>query len=294
MGFCQDKQGCLRALDEVGDLGLAELYMLRYLEYRDWTELLWFLAKSHQLEALDSLTLGQLPWPITRLNHWQELELSLAGESSLLGGAGLILADTLELTMSAKVAEYLVGLKAADTEIYLFSSLKTELTAETRKILKKAGLSVMSVKSQKTDLLEVAKLYANVLGMQIPVSKLELLAATLGTPGEIMNFLDIYDLAGDFRGDLWNFESSMTPLYMMSLKFPSRRSDVSRWADQVGSQEYQLGISLIYTKLAAWPKDIGIKWRRSVILTDAMMKSGGYVDPGVRWKMLLWKMGFDS
>lgn len=282
--------------------------MITYIEFSDYSLFLEYICqKLCQKLSVPLLPVlinpSKLPCTKIRLQNWNQLEQNLSGGdffqdtnpdnlSNDSTSTSTFVIDLDELEINKNTISYLTN-PSLDTSlsIYLYSSTNDTLDADTKKLLKKANIDLESFKKPNPDTIQkIASEHCKNLNLSISTSKLNTLCSQSLSYYEILNNLEFLELAQDQDSAFESMLKHEKPaLFMQGLNLNNLPKDINNWYKNVGEDDLQLALSLIYTKLEKPNTDISKKLLQNLIQTDQKIKTSSRVGAMTWYKLFLWK-----
>ena len=164
----------------------------------------------------------------------------------------------------------------ADKENIILTRIENELNIDDKKILKKVGIEVLSLKKVDTEIVtSIYSQYAKVLALDITTTQIAKLAQQTNNYFEIIDNLDFIVLSGETKTA---FESLIVEqdleLYKRTFSVNNLAREAKIWYKAVSDEgELQLALSLIFTKLSKQNSPIAKEVQKSLIELDKRIKN---------------------
>ena len=262
----------------------------------EFTELSLALAEIAGRSGLDILNTLNDSYLIQRqkVDSVTELMEILNSEESLFEtetNSSPILVDILNIDLTAKLVD-VISKANPETPVYIHSSINETYDADTKKILKKNNLEVVTLKKPNPEISkQIAIQYSTELELKASPKKIEDLATQCVSYFEIIDSLDFLSLSNNQNEAL---DSMLKPfklqLFMRGFNPNSlSQKEIQPWVNDVDEGELQLALSLIFTKLSKMDSALSKRLLQELILTDQRIKTRAKISPLVWYRLFLYK-----
>jgi hypothetical protein len=264
-----------------------------FFEFSELSLALGEISKRHNIDLLKVLTSPNII-ERQKVNSVSELLEILNSEESLFESmetGRIVLVDILDIDLNPKLIE---SIAKTPTENYIFvhSSTAETFDADTKKLLKKNDLEIVTLKKVDPEVIKhLARDYSTNLGIKASAKKVEDLATQCISYFEIIDSLDFIVLADDQNSAI---DSMLKPfklqLFMRGFN-PNSLSikEIRPWVKDVDEGELQLALSLIFTKLSKLDSPLSKKLLQELILTDQRIKTRAKISPLIWYRLFLYK-----
>ena len=270
--------------------------MISYLEFANYSQLEEFLAQKIGFDWLDFYLQKNKPFQKNKISGWQELQSLLNSENMLfeseLAENQNFLVNIQDLTIDKYSTAFLKEQDSKDLNLFLYSLEKEKLLAEEKKILKKDKIEYQKISKSDSKLrLQIANNYHQKLDLNFSPDFLNQIVQITNSFQEIVDILDFLELSEmDEKTAKEYFKAPDLPIFMTSFATNNLERDTLKWYQKIeSSDDIQLGLSLLMTKLNKQNNKTANKIKKMIIETDQKIKTTAKVDPMVWWKLLLWK-----
>jgi hypothetical protein len=270
--------------------------MISYLEFANYSQLEEFLAQKIGFDWLDFYLQKNKPFQKNKISGWQELQSLLNSENMLfeseLAENQNFLVNIQDLTIDKYSTAFLKEQDSKDLNLFLYSLEKEKLLAEEKKILKKDKIEYQKISKSDSKLrLQIANNYHQKLDLNFSPDFLNQIVQITNSFQEIVDILDFLELSEmDEKTAKEYFKAPELPIFMTSFATNNLERDTLKWYQKIeSSDDIQLGLSLLMTKLNKQNNKTANKIKKMIIETDQKIKTTAKVDPMVWWKLLLWK-----
>jgi hypothetical protein len=270
--------------------------MISYLEFANYSQLEEFLAQKIDFDWLDFYLQKNKPFQKNKISGWQELQSLLNTENMLFEsefvGNQNFLVNIQDLIIDKYATAFLKDQDSKDLNLFLYSLEKEKLLAEEKKILKKDKIEYQKIgKSDSKLRLQIANNYHQKLDLNFSHDFLNQIVQITNSFQEIVDILDFLELSEiDEKTAKEYFKAPDLPIFMTSFATNNLERDTLKWYQKIeSSDDIQLGLSLLMTKLNKQNNKTANKIKKLIINTDQKIKTAAKVDPMVWWKLLLWK-----
>ncbi|MEM1311927.1 MAG: hypothetical protein AAGF07_00485 [Patescibacteria group bacterium] len=269
--------------------------MFWFAEFVEFSLFRVFLAEENNEDVLTTLI-------NSRLKFIRLIPVSIADlRQALLEGEGLFekessksyIVDTKNLNLDPKAINYLSELNNdfPEHKLYFFSSSQQSFTADLKRKWQNSGFDYISLKKPDTVLMyKLAKKYIAKLGLQLEDKQLDLILKQSQHYSEIIDNLDFISLADDKVLALKSLlKQDSLPIFMIGFDPLKLDQQINKWYQQIGENEVQLALSLIFSKLNKSSNEIAQSLIRKLILIDQKMKTQSKVEILTWYKLFLWQ-----
>lgn len=196
----------------------------------------------------------------------------------------------LENQQMRKKFEQFVSIKQELNQFIYSNNLKFTINAEFKKTLKMLNVEVVSLKKMNpATALLIALAYRNKKQILISQQDIEQVVNSSFSYIEIIDKLDFLSNCPSVKEGLNSLLPDNNPALFM-LGFDLEKPKYENWLKLVTKDEYQLSLSLIFTKLLKLEdsKEVSL-WKKRVINLDKAFKSGDKMTGENMWKLFLWQ-----
>ena len=273
--------------------------MTIYVEFTDYSIFLEYICEKLQIPFLPVLiSPSSLSSQKLRLQNWNQLEQNLSGsgffQDDLTDSKTVFMVDLDELEINKNTINYIIASNSnLGVDVYLYSSVNESLDADTKKLFKKANISIESLKKiNPITAQKIALEYASQLQLPISSIKLNTLSSQALSYYEIINDLEFLELVGSQNSDS---DINLAITQMIKHEKPAlyiqnfTKNDINNWYKNVTADDLQLALSLIYTKLEKINTTTSKKTLQNLIQTDQKIKTNNKVGAMTWYKLFLWK-----
>jgi hypothetical protein len=268
--------------------------MFRFVEYSDSSILKIYLAQELDMDLIQVLQSPILPVQKEILENWSDFSELFRRGGDLFGQEKyeILMIDIGNLKLDLKVTDELKKLADSDPNknLIFYNSWDNALNSEEKKAWQKSGLEYKVLKKDPKIMQNIALEYAKKLDLDIENTSLLKLAGQAQNYAQIMDNLDFIDLAGDGKKalDLLLVEEKM-PIFMYGFDPAKTQVQAKKWYTEIGTDDLQLGLSLIFGKLDKNGTPAAQNLAKKLILTDLKIKSAGKVEPLTWFRLFLWE-----
>jgi len=261
--------------------------MLTYLEVSDFSFLAQYICATENLNFFDYLTNSNLKIEKYNPTTWQDVDNLSQIENNLFEESDLkpCLIDLGILVIDEQNLGILEKLKPLDTNYYFYTTEDKKLTAETKKLLKKIDVEYLNFKSlDKNVAASLVQKYLDYRKVEIHKLNLNPIIDQSLNYQELVDNLDFIFLAKDKHQEAINslLKEEQLPIFMYGFRTTNLASDVSRWLQRISSDDLQLHLSLIFTKLDKQKNTTSKLLQQELINTDQRIKNISKID-GQTW-----------
>jgi hypothetical protein len=269
--------------------------MIFFLEFENYSYLTEFISQKEKANLLDLIISRDNNFSFLqtyKLQDWSELKNIISKNEELfeknLNQEKSYLFDIQSLNFDKIVLAYLQEICPINQNIYFYSIEKTSLTLQEKKLWQKIGFNYENLKQNKELNASLAKEYIQKLQLNIDFKDLQKIIQNSSSCQEIIDNIDYINLANDVDLAIKSLQKiDSKPIFMLPFDLKNLEDHSQIWLKSVNSENLQLALSLINTKLSN--QKLSSELRKELILTDQKIKTFGRVE-GVVWlKLFLWK-----
>ncbi len=253
------------------------------------------MAQDLGLDVVDTLILSGLPLEKKLPDSWPDLNNILSEGSGLFDetSTNQYIIDIQSLVIDTKSIILLEQLaqKLPDFRIYFYSSTENSLGSDAKKLWLKAEFEYTVLKSKDAGLVEqIADRYSSKIGLTLEQSELTTIIKQSQNYSELIDNLDFVSLAGDKKEAIKSLISEeKVPIFVLGFDPAKLETQVKRWYTEIGEDEIQLALSLIFGKLDKNKTGEAKELIKKLILTDQKIKTRSKVSPLVWYRLMLWE-----
>jgi hypothetical protein len=274
--------------------------MIFFLEFENYSYLTEFISQKEKVDLLNLLLskVSNFSFLQThKLQDWSELKNIISKNEELfeknLNQENSFLFDIQSLNIDKVVTNYLQEISSNKQNIYLYSIEKTSLALQEKKLWQKVGFNYENLKQNKELNAKLAKEYTQKLQLNIDFQDLQKIIQNSSSCQEIIDNIDYVSLANDLDLAIKSLQKiDSKPIFMLPFDLKNLQNHSQIWLKNVNSENLQLALSLINTKLSN--QKLSSKLRRELILTDQKIKTFSRVEGLIWFKLFLWKAQNDS
>lgn len=258
--------------------------MIIYLEYKSIEDVYHYIISKHNFDPSSMFGLSRVV-DKSNLVEWGDIN-QLGSDSIFDDTNNPQLVDISNLNISTKIKSINTQ---TSTEIYLYSPDKRKLPAAEKKLLEKAGFDYIKVPTLNTqEVNKYIETFSTKLNTKPTQATIDQVSQITDSLLGICNYLEIISTIGNQNQYLSAIkESTPEPLFKQYIN-PGNKKNVKIWYDQLNSDEIQLNISLLHTKLS---KNYNNKpYIKKLIELDKNIKTHSTTKPAQWYKYFLWQL----
>jgi hypothetical protein len=191
-----------------------------------------------------------------------------------------------------KVLETIVSKLSQNSQNFFLYSTKDsfKVNIDFKKTLKALNISLVNLKKLDSELgLKIAIQYRNLKQIMVKEASLQKIVETSFSYFEILDKLDFLELCGNISDGLENIIPESEP-QLFFLGFDPEKPNAEKWLKYTKSDEYQLALSLMLTKLNKTHNISKMNiWKKKIIELDKTFKSGTNLELDNLFKYFLWE-----
>jgi hypothetical protein len=271
--------------------------MFSYVEFAEHSLFKMFLAQKQDLNILDSILANQLVIEKKVPDTLADLSRIFAEGSGLFEEEIITCyaVDLINLTLDTKALDSISGLQTeySSLQVYFYTSSETGLNAESKKNWQKVGLEYTVLKATDPQLMaQIAHSYLSKIGFELNLKDLNTILKESKSYTELVDNIDFVSLAGDTAEAVKSLiKEEKVPIFVMGFDPAKLSSQLPRWYSQIGEDELQLALSLIFGKLDKNNSQSAREMTKKLILTDQKIKTRSKVSPLTWYRLFLWEAG---
>lgn len=197
-----------------------------------------------------------------------------------------IVYDIQNLALDAKSLKYIDPTK----DVFIYNSSVKLLTNDKKIILQSSGCILEPPKLTKLNFEKFVQEYAKNLQLNLQKHHINSIVILSKNLFEIIDIVDYLYLSNSVEDALRSFtKDEKIPIFMLPLRNSNLKEDIKQWLPYINSEESQLIISLLFTKLDKQHSTLSQILLKQLISLDNQIKLQSRLDATLLLKLFIWK-----